>query len=173
MLQAAIACHRSGNLDQADAIYAQLVAHDPSNAKAIHLRGVVAYQKGKYAAAVGEIERALSLSHGNAVYLSDLGLARRALGRLEQAAAAFQVVRNPAAGSAPPVDVAPTNRWKCVEPPLRQPIRSLSIDQWESIEPPRPAPAPKAGRGVVGDPPLPPSVWPCSVDCTPHAPGGK
>ena len=58
MLQTALGYHRSGDLSQADAIYAQIVAQDPSNAEALHLRGVVAYQKGDYPSAVSTIERA-------------------------------------------------------------------------------------------------------------------
>ena len=62
MLQTALACHQSGDLSQADAIYAQIVAHDATCSEAVHLRGVVAYQKGDYPAAIVAIQRALSLA---------------------------------------------------------------------------------------------------------------
>ncbi len=90
MLQTALACHRSGDLSQADAIYAEIVARDPSSSEAVHLRGVVAYQKGDYLSAVGRIERALSLTPNSPVYLNNLGLSYQALGRLAEAAASFQ-----------------------------------------------------------------------------------
>jgi tetratricopeptide (TPR) repeat protein len=137
ILQTAIACHRSGNLEQADAIYAQIVARDPSNAEAVHLRGVVAYQKGDYASAAGTIERALSVRPDNSACLNDLGLAYQALGRLAEAAASYQAALNPAPRFAQPIDTASIDRWRCAEPLLRQPIYALSIDWWQPIEPPR------------------------------------
>ncbi len=94
MLQAALAYHRLGDLSQADAIYAQIVAQDPSNAEAVHLRGVVAYQKGDYPSAVSTIQRALSLTPNNPAYLNNLGLAYQALGRLAEAAASYQAAIN-------------------------------------------------------------------------------
>jgi tetratricopeptide (TPR) repeat protein len=94
MLQAALAYHRSGDLSQADAIYAQIVAQDPSNAEAVHLRGVVAYQRGDYLSAASTIQRALSLAPNNPAYLNNLGLAYQALGRPAEAAASYQAAIN-------------------------------------------------------------------------------
>jgi tetratricopeptide (TPR) repeat protein len=94
MFQTALAYHRSGDLSRADAIYAEIVAHDPANAEAIHLRGVLAYQKGDYSSAVSAIQRALSLAPNSPAYLSNLGLAYQALGRLEEAAASYQAALN-------------------------------------------------------------------------------
>ncbi len=136
MLQTAIACHGSGSLEQADAIYAQIVTHDPANSEAVHLRGVVAYQKGDYASAASTIERALSLSPNNSVYLGDLGLAYQALGRLAEAAASYQAALNLAPSFAQPIDTTSIDRWQCVEPLLRQPIHTLSMDWWKHIGPP-------------------------------------
>ena len=94
MLQTALTCHRSGDLAQADAVYAQIIAYDPSNSEAIHLRGVVAYQRGDFPAAVAAIERALSLAPNSPAYLSNLGLAYQALGRLAEADASYQAALN-------------------------------------------------------------------------------
>jgi hypothetical protein len=47
MLQTALTCHRSGDLEQADAIYAEIVAMDPANSEVAHLLGMVAHQKGE------------------------------------------------------------------------------------------------------------------------------
>jgi Flp pilus assembly protein TadD len=94
MLETGLAYHRSGDLSQADAIYAQIAAQDPSNAEVVHLRGVIAFQKGDYLSAVGAIQRALALTPNNPAFLSNLGLAQQALGRLAEAATSYQTALN-------------------------------------------------------------------------------
>jgi tetratricopeptide (TPR) repeat protein len=128
-------CHWFGNFDEADAIYAQIVAADPTNAAAIHLRGVVSYQKGDYASAVHTIQRALSMLPGNPVYLNDLGLAYQALGRLPPAAVRFAAAMNTVPNSAPPAGTPSMDGWKCIAKQPRQPMDTLSIAWWKQIEP--------------------------------------
>jgi tetratricopeptide (TPR) repeat protein len=128
MLQTALACHRSGDLSQADAIYAQIVAHDPANSEAVHLRGVVAYQKGDYPAAVSAIQRALALAPNSPAYLNNLGLAYQALGRLMEAAASYQAALNLAPSFAQAMSnlgnvLGEQGRWTEAETWSRQAIR--------------------------------------------------
>jgi predicted O-linked N-acetylglucosamine transferase (SPINDLY family) len=80
-LDAALAHHRAGRLDQADTIYRQM----PNNADALHLRGVLAHQQGRYADALELIARAIELDPANAAYVFSIEHAYRALGRLGDA----------------------------------------------------------------------------------------
>jgi tetratricopeptide (TPR) repeat protein len=128
MLQTALAYHRSGNLSQADAIYAQIVARDPSVSEAVHLRGVVAYQKGDFPRAVTAIRHALSLAPDNPVYLNNLGLSYQALGQLAEAALSFQAAINLAPTFAPAMInlgnvLREQGRWSEAETWSRQAIR--------------------------------------------------
>ena len=137
MLQAALAYHRSGDLSQADAIYAQIVAQDPSNAEAVHLRGVVAYQKGDYPSAVSTIQRALSLTPNNPAYLNNLGLAYQALGRLAEAAASYQAAINLCA------ELCPSD-----EQPGKRAGGRRPLDRSRDLEPPGHPAESAYGRGV-------------------------
>ena len=52
----ALALHRSGRLDEANAAYRALLADEPANAGVLHLLGVVEGQCGRYTQAVQLIE---------------------------------------------------------------------------------------------------------------------
>ncbi len=86
----AIAHHRAGNLDQAAAIYAAILAEDPSSGVAMHLLGVIAHQRGDQSRARQLIEAALSFHPNDPGMLSNLGLVRQALGDHAGAIQAFQ-----------------------------------------------------------------------------------
>src|SRR2546430_1917474 len=60
-LDAAIQAHRSGRLAEAEALYRQVLAADPSNAAALHLFGMLASQLHQPEAAVALIERAIEI----------------------------------------------------------------------------------------------------------------
>jgi Flp pilus assembly protein TadD len=128
LLQTAMAYHRAGDLARADAIYAQVLAEDPTSADALHLRGVVAYQRGDYPMAIAAIQQSLMLSGNNPSCLNNLGLAYQAMGRLTEAEAAFQTALN----LAPNLAEAMSNlgilrgvqgRWTEAETWCRQAIR--------------------------------------------------
>ena len=51
-IHAAIAQHRAGQLDQAAAIYAEILADNPASGAAMHLLGVIAHQRGDHARAL-------------------------------------------------------------------------------------------------------------------------
>jgi protein O-GlcNAc transferase len=76
-LRAGLAHHQAGRLDRAEALYCKVLAADPDHADALHLLGVLAYQRGNIAPALELIERALPalgqlpdahLNYGNALH---------------------------------------------------------------------------------------------------------
>ncbi len=89
-LETALQFHRSGNLQQAESLYLQILQIDPQHADALHLRGVIALQVGRHDLAIEQIRAALrtrpdfSQAHGN------LGIALAASGRLQDAVASFR-----------------------------------------------------------------------------------
>ena len=88
----AIALHRAGRLDQAEAIYRRILKADPDNAEALHLLGVIAGQRGDNDECVGLIERAIAHEPDVAKYHANLGIALAALRRFDQAIASYRRV---------------------------------------------------------------------------------
>jgi protein O-GlcNAc transferase len=86
----AIEHHRAGRLQDALALYQQVLEGDPDHADALHLAGVVAAQLGDQSTAIGLIEEAISVNPGVADFHSNLGIALRGLGRLDEALASFR-----------------------------------------------------------------------------------
>ncbi len=87
-LQTAVAHHRAGELPQAEAIYRQILAHEPNHSNALHLLGVLALQVGRANAAVELIQKAISLQPRVSQYYSNLGDALRQGGRAAEAVGA-------------------------------------------------------------------------------------
>jgi predicted O-linked N-acetylglucosamine transferase (SPINDLY family) len=90
MLQSAFAYHRGGQLQQAEALYRQALAAQPSNPDALHLLGVLSQQSGRSADAVELIGRAVAVNPAFPQACFNLGVALKSLGRVEEAAAAYQ-----------------------------------------------------------------------------------
>jgi tetratricopeptide (TPR) repeat protein len=86
----AIQLHVSGRLDEAARIYRAILATNPEHADALHLLGVIAYQKGNHAQACDLIGQAIALQPGVASYYSNLGEVHRATGQLERAQACYR-----------------------------------------------------------------------------------
>jgi len=89
VLAVALQHQRSGRLDQAEQLYVQILAADPAQADALHLPGVVAFQKAQHERATELIERAVELNGDEAAYHLNLGSVYKARGLLAQAAAAY------------------------------------------------------------------------------------
>jgi tetratricopeptide (TPR) repeat protein len=87
LLQTAVAHHQAGRLDQAEALYRQVLARDPGQADALHLLGLLTHQRGRHAQAAELIERAIGLRPGEAVYHSNLAEVYRLQGDLPRAEA--------------------------------------------------------------------------------------
>ncbi|MDB5309422.1 MAG: yrrB 7 [Gemmataceae bacterium] len=80
ILQAAIAHHQAGRLDQAERLYHDLLKVRPDHPDALHLLGVVSHQRGVHHLAVEQIGRAVALNPGVAAYHVNLAEACRAAG---------------------------------------------------------------------------------------------
>jgi tetratricopeptide (TPR) repeat protein len=85
-LKRALDLHNAGKLDDAEALYLEVLQDAPGHQTALHLSGVIAYQRGRYREAVTLIERALAGGAVTAPIHTNCGVAYRALGELEQAA---------------------------------------------------------------------------------------
>ena len=86
-LSEALQHHQSGRLDAAARLYEQILTRDGDDADALHLLGVVAFQRGDYPQAVERIGRAIALNPGAAPYYCNLAEAYRMSGQLDRAAA--------------------------------------------------------------------------------------
>ncbi len=82
--------HQAGRLEQAEAGYRRLLENDPDNADAIHLLGVVFFQKGNLDAAREQVIRAISLNAGVALYFTNLGRIEKALDQITAAIEAYR-----------------------------------------------------------------------------------
>jgi tetratricopeptide (TPR) repeat protein len=86
-LSLALEQHRRGRLDEAARLYRRVLAARPDHADALHLLGVVAYQRGEHAQAAQWIAAAIARNPAAAAYHANLAEVYRALGQLDQAAA--------------------------------------------------------------------------------------
>lgn len=77
--------HLAGRLDEAAAIYEQIMQAHPQQPEAIHLLGVIALQKGQYGMAVELINRAIDLQPRDARFHCNIGQAYAGLGLIEDA----------------------------------------------------------------------------------------
>jgi tetratricopeptide (TPR) repeat protein len=89
-LDRAIKHHEAGELDQAEALYREIVRIDPGHADALHLLGVAAHQKSDHPGGVHFIREAIAKSGGSALYYSNLGACYRSLNCLDEAITAFR-----------------------------------------------------------------------------------
>lgn len=90
LLQQALAALSDGRLDDARAGCEQALSLDPDNPAALHWAAVIAYQQGAAPDAVlGQIERAIALDDGQALYHNSRGALLYALGRDLEAAESF------------------------------------------------------------------------------------
>jgi predicted O-linked N-acetylglucosamine transferase (SPINDLY family) len=90
VIERALQHHGRGELRDAEAIYLQVLQNDPSNPDALHLLGVIAYQKGNTEPAVELIRRAIAENPAIPEYYINLGNGLRSLGRLDDAEFAFR-----------------------------------------------------------------------------------
>ncbi len=84
-LNHAASLHRAGDLDQAEGIYRQILAVDPSSADAWHLLGLVAHTRGAHAIAAEFIGRAIVCDGAQPSFHHHLAEVHLAGGKLELA----------------------------------------------------------------------------------------
>lgn len=84
-LSIALQHHQAGRLQEAEALYRQILQVQPDHPDALHLLGVIAHQVGKQDIAISYIVRAIGLKPDVAEYYNNIGEAYRALGKLDEA----------------------------------------------------------------------------------------
>jgi tetratricopeptide (TPR) repeat protein len=89
MLRRALALHQSGQLAEAEKLYAAVLAAQPEQFDALHLYGVLMHQRGEHAQALGLIARALKSNARSAPAHSNYGNVLAILNRHEEAVASY------------------------------------------------------------------------------------
>lgn len=89
MLATAMAHHRAGRLTEAERLYRRACEDDPNNARAFHLRGIVAHQLGRSEAA-SLVGRAVALDPHFAEAHNDRGVILAANGSFADAVSCFE-----------------------------------------------------------------------------------
>ncbi len=87
--------HQAGALAQAEELYRQIVAADPTHADAWHRLGVAVYQQGRHAEAIPLITRAVELVPNDASIHNHLGAAHGSAGQLDAAVTSFLLAACP------------------------------------------------------------------------------
>lgn len=82
--------HQAGRLQEAEAIYRQILEVQPANHAALHYLGMIAHHVGKPQVAIDYMSRAIAICPEEAVYHNNLGEAYRVLGDTEKAVAHFE-----------------------------------------------------------------------------------
>lgn len=84
-IQTAVQYHQAGQLEQAENIYLQVLKLEPNNVDANHMLGVIAYQLGKYNAAIFLIQKAIKAKPSLADAYCNLGVVLKEAGQLDKA----------------------------------------------------------------------------------------
>lgn len=90
LLNQALELHRAGRLDDASAIYQQLLTDNPDDADAAHLLGLVHYRNSDFDSAIRLIQGAVERDPDNPIYHANLGNVLKDAGRLTDAIAAYR-----------------------------------------------------------------------------------
>lgn len=89
-LDAAIAAHERGRIDEARPVYEEALRLDPGNAVALHMLGLVQLQSGQEEAGLQMLRASLQLQPRNAAFHLNLGKALQAAGQRAPALAAYE-----------------------------------------------------------------------------------
>lgn len=88
-LDAAIAIHREGRIDEAETTYRRILAAQPDHPEALHMMGVVHLQHGRFEDALTHFNSAIARYGEDPRYYNNLGNALVGLGRREEALGVF------------------------------------------------------------------------------------
>ncbi len=91
-LALALALHKDGHFDEAEALYRKVLEAAPEHPDALHYLGVLSHHTGDSETAVALIERAIARLPDNPDMHNNLGNVLSELGRLDEAAAAYRKV---------------------------------------------------------------------------------
>lgn len=96
-LQDAVNSQRSGNLNRAELLYHKVLAHNPGNADALHMLGLIDLNRGEPEKACAKIEAAIASDPTFADFYRSLGKVKESIGRKEDALSDYQkaLARNP------------------------------------------------------------------------------
>lgn len=89
LIDLALSHHRTNQLDDAERIYQQLLAAEPDHADAMHLLGVIRFQRGQLDLAEILVRRSIELAPADSKF-SNLGLIAKAKGNLPLAKEALE-----------------------------------------------------------------------------------
>ena len=90
VLNAGVECHRQGRLEEAENFYRNALASLPGNSEALHLLGLVAYQRKRFRDAQSLVGYAIGHNPSVAAYHNSLGMAQRALGLYSAAVLSYR-----------------------------------------------------------------------------------
>jgi len=90
VLAAAIQHHQAGRLQEAEALYRQILQAQPDHPDALNNLGLIAQQVGRYDAAVEYFSRAINAQPARADFHNNLGEVCRRWGKLDEALAGYQ-----------------------------------------------------------------------------------
>lgn len=88
-IQTGVAYHQSGRLADAEEIYLEVLAAQPNQSDALHLLGVLLYQKKDYSSAEAFINKSIQINPGNPAPYSNLGIVYRVLKKYDDALASY------------------------------------------------------------------------------------
>jgi tetratricopeptide (TPR) repeat protein len=91
ILGQAMACHRAGSLERAQALYQTILQTVPDDFPATHMLGVVHFQRGELISAEMLLRQAISLDDGVAEAHYNLGCVLRAADQLSEAKRCFEL----------------------------------------------------------------------------------
>ncbi len=100
LFQLGLQAHRQGRLEEADAVYDEVLRRSPDTADALHLKGLVQLQRGRPEAARALIAQAIGLNSRSPVFHTNHANALIGVGRFEEALAALDTAQ--ALAGAPP-----------------------------------------------------------------------
>ena len=89
-LAVGVAAHQAGRLDQAEALYREILTDEPEQPDALHLLGVIHHQRGDDGMAVTMIGKAIALKGTEYKYHYNLAAAFQALGRFAEARSRYR-----------------------------------------------------------------------------------
>lgn len=128
LIDAALAHQRSGALEQAEAIYRDILERQPGHAEVLHLLGLVLHQRGAHAAAVDMISQAVSARPEVMPFRFNLGLVQTAAGQFPAAANTFALIlkhdaSDPQAGNAYAIALKGAGQWDAAETAFENLVR--------------------------------------------------
>jgi len=91
MINEALLKHQMGELDEAEIIYLKILDINPVDPDALHLLGVIYYQRKKYLDAIKQISKAIDIASNIAIYYCNRGNALKQINDLNGAKSDYEI----------------------------------------------------------------------------------